>query len=499
MKTLRSKIFLFISLLIILPSLPLSYFVLQLLEKSYRIGVNERVETALEGSVEISADLYQMHKSTLQSLLIDLVNKKDGSTDQISTKIKNTFKEANSKILLLDEFDYQKALVPIQAIKRFINEGKKTVVWPGPNHKTLYALALLHGNRVLQIVYPLPESFQNSASQIQEVNQIYKTLSFVRKEIRTSFLYTFLTIYSLGLLVTLFVLFKISKKITNPIKLLTAATKEIGKGNLSYQINISGQDEFALLASSFNRMVGELSENQKKIIELEKMATWQQLARRLAHEIKNPLTPIQLMAQQMRDSYTESDASYKETINECYEIIEEEVESLKKLVREFSDFARLPEFRIENQTIQPLIDTIAKLYRQANIKVEMPGKKIHLKYDSEYMKRALINIVDNAIAACDAENQILIKITEEQETIEIKVADRGQGIKPENLTKIFEPYFSSKRSGVGLGLPIVKKIIEEHGGKIGVNSVVGKGTTVTIVLPKPGKVDEYREDVNNNR
>ena len=497
MKTLRGKIFLFVSLLIILPSLPLSYFVLQLLEKSYRIGVNERVESALEGSLEISTDLYQMHKSTLQSLLKNFVNKKDISTDQITAKIKNTFKEANSKISLLDEFDYQKALVPSQAIKRFLKEGKKIIVWPDPNHKTLYALTLLNENRVLQIVYPLPESFQNSASQIQEVNQIYKTLSFVRKEIRTSFLYTFLTIYSLGLLVTLFVLFKISKKITNPIKLLTAATKEIGKGNLSYQINISGQDEFALLASSFNRMVGELSENQKKIIELEKMATWQQLARRLAHEIKNPLTPIQLMAQQMRDSYTESDASYKETINECYEIIEEEVESLKRLVREFSDFARLPEFRIENQTIQPLIDTIAKLYRQANIKVEMPGQKIYLKYDSEYMKRALINIVDNAIAACDAENQILIKITEEQKTIEIKLTDRGQGIKPENLTKIFEPYFSNKRSGVGLGLPIVKKIVEEHGGKINVKSVVGKGTTVTIILPKLSKVDDRQLEIGD--
>ena len=120
MKTLRSKIFLFISLLIILQSLPLSYFVLQLLEKSYRIGVNERVESALEGSLEISADLYQMHKSTLQSLLINFVNKKDVSTDQITKKIKNTFTEANSKILLLDEFDYQKTLVPSQAIKRFL-------------------------------------------------------------------------------------------------------------------------------------------------------------------------------------------------------------------------------------------------------------------------------------------------------------------------------------------------------------------------------------------
>ncbi|UCE07035.1 MAG: HAMP domain-containing protein, partial [bacterium] len=293
-----------------------------------------------------------------------------------------------------------------------------------------------------------------------------------------------LTIYGIGIIISLMVSYRISKKITQPIEQLTTATYEIGKGNLSYRVDLSGQDEFALLTASFNRMVKELSENQKKIIELEKMATWQQLARRLAHEIKNPLTPIQLMAQQMRDSYRGDDPSFQKTLTKCHEIIDEEVESLKKLVREFSDFARLPEFQIEQQSLNPLINTIKELYQQNNLRVELAEHEVVFKFDHEYLKRSLINLVENAIAASSDESPILLKVDDKENHIEIVVADQGEGIAPEHHEKIFEPYFSTKRTGVGLGLPIVKKIIEEHQGKINVISTKGKGTTVKITLPK---------------
>jgi nitrogen fixation/metabolism regulation signal transduction histidine kinase len=480
MKTLRGKMYLFVALLLILPSLPLSYFVLQLLERSYRIGVNERVESALDGALQISADLYQMHKSQLQSLIQQLTDQEQISKEQIEA----TLKGADFHLHSVKELDFENTLISIEAINRFLKEKNSNQIWPSPDHQLLYALARVNESDLLQIAYPLPESFQQSASQIQEVNQIYKTLSFARTDIRRSFLFTFLTIYGIGIVISLMVSYRISKKITQPIEQLTAATYEIGKGNLNYRINISGHDEFALLASSFNRMVKELSENQKKIIELEKMATWQQLARRLAHEIKNPLTPIQLMAQQMRDSYRGDDLSFQQTLSKCHEIIDEEVESLKKLVREFSDFARLPEFQIELQSLNPLIDTIKELYQQNNLKAELPEHEIIFKFDHEYLKRSLINLVENAIASSRDESPILLKVDDKDNHIEIIVADQGEGIAPEHREKIFEPYFSTKRSGVGLGLPIVKKIIEEHQGEINVASIKGKGTTVKITLPK---------------
>lgn len=480
MKTLRGKMYLFVALLLILPSLPLSYFVLQLLERSYSIGVNERVESALDGALQISADLYQMHKSQLQSLMEQLTNQEQISKEQIEAILNGIDFQLHS----IAELDFENTLISIEAINRFLKAKTSSQIWPGPDHKLLYALARVNKNDLLQIAYPLPASFQQSASQIQEVNQIYKTLSFARTDIRRSFLFTFLTIYGFGVIISLMVSYRISKRITQPIEQLTAATHEIGKGNLNYRINISGQDEFALLALSFNRMVKELSENQKKIIELEKMATWQQLARRLAHEIKNPLTPIQLMAQQMRDSYRGDDPSFQQTLSKCHEIIDEEVESLKKLVREFSDFARLPEFQIEQQSLNPLIDTLKELYQQNNLKVEQPGHEIAFKFDHEYLKRSLINLIENAIAASSDESPIFLKVNDQDNHIEIVVADQGEGIEQEHLEKIFEPYFSTKRTGVGLGLPIVKKIIEEHQGEINVTSTKGKGATVKITLPK---------------
>jgi len=480
MKTLRGKMYLFVALLLILPSLPLSYFVLQLLEKSYSIGVNDRVESALDGALQISADLYQVHKSQLQSLIDQLTNQ-----DQISKqRIEATLKGIDFHLHSVTELDFENTLISIEAINRFLKAKTSSQTWPSPDHKLLYALARINENDLLQVAYPLPESFQQSASQIQEVNQIYKTLSFARTDIRRSFLFTFLTIYGIGILIALMVSYRISKRITHPIEQLTAATYEIGKGNLNYRIDVSGQDEFALLASSFNRMVKELSENQKKIIELEKMATWQQLARRLAHEIKNPLTPIQLMAQQMRDSYRGDDPTFQQTLSKCHEIIDEEVESLKKLVREFSDFARLPEFQIEGQSLNPLIDTLKQLYHRNNLSIELPEHDIVLKFDHEYLNRSLINLIENAIAASSDESPILLKVDEKDNRIEITIADQGEGIDPEHLEKIFEPYFSTKRTGVGLGLPIVKKIIEEHQGEINVTSKKGKGTTVKITLPK---------------
>ncbi|MGP8329956.1 MAG: ATP-binding protein [Methanosarcinaceae archaeon] len=484
MKTLRSKIFVFVSLLIILPALPLSWFVFQLLDQSYQVGVNERVEAALKGGLEISADLYQMHKSRLQTMLDKFVNLSKVSVPEAAKEIKTALPDAKFQFIKFEALEYNETLIPAKVINKFNRSPQVTIIWPGHNHKQLFALARIPQKQILQIEYPLPKSFRQSASQIKDVNQIYKTLSFARAEIRKSFLYTFLAIYLVVIIITLYVLFQLSRKITQPIERFTAATKAIGTGNLNYQIQITGHDEFAVLSSSFNRMVRELAENQKKIIALEQMAAWQQLARRLAHEIKNPLTPIQLMAQQMRDSYKESDVSYRKTLGECCEIIEEEVESLKKLVREFSDFARLPEFQIVKQDLRPLFETLRKLYSTANLRIDLPPNSLELNFDHEYLKRALVNLVDNALAASPAESEVVIVIEDKKDGFQIEITDHGAGIPPQSLNKIFRPYFSSKRSGVGLGLPIVKKIIEEHAGTINVESTVGVGTTFSIFLPK---------------
>ena len=483
MKSLSSKIFIFICLLLIFPAIPLSVFIMQLLEKSYRIGVNERVESALDDALQISTDFYQMHREQLQRALDEIRLNPPSDYDTSINKLRNS--NPGIKYTIQSKNEISSGIIHDKTLEKFLGEKEETVIWPDAEHTKLFALVHLNSDAILQIEYPLPESFQSAAKSIQEVNQIYKTLGFVQSDIRRSFLFTFLSIYLIGVILALTISYFISRKITKPIEQLVLAAEEVGKGNLMYQIPVKGKDEFAILGSSFNRMVVNLAENQKRIIELEKMASWQQLARKLAHEIKNPLTPIQLMAQQMRDKYNGKNSEYEKLLTDCCTIIEDEVDSLQRLVQEFSDFARLPEFKLYKQDILPLFDSVQKLYNHANIKISLPDEPVEINYDFDYLKRVMINLIDNAIAASSDEKPIEISLTyNDNEFVHINITDQGEGIAPENINKIFEPYFSTKRSGVGLGLAICKNIIKEHGGKIDVQSELGKGTTFSIYLPK---------------
>jgi len=483
MRKLRNNIFIFVSILLILPAIPLSLITSQLLTKSYQIGVNSKVETALDGSLQIAAEYYQGEKEKLEKVVSQIKETKTTSKEIISSIIGV---EIPGAIFILtpveDELFLQENIVPVPGIKDFINKKDSDIIWPAEDKSKFYALIQLPNHTLLQIEYKLSETFHRSAREIQEVNQIFKTLGLVQNEIEMSFLYTFLLIYGVGLIIALGVSFWFSKKITKPVEILKEAAKEIGKGNLEFRINLQGRNELVELGQSFNQMASELSENQRKIIELEKMTTWRQLARRLAHEIKNPLTPIQLMSQQMADNYKGDDEEYGYMVNECYSIIEQEVESLKNLVQEFSDFARLPEIHPVEQSINNLISSIRNLYKTSEVKIKLTEPDVMVSYDFDYMKRVLINLVDNAIAATPSKDPVEITVSVAKDKIQIEVIDKGEGIPEENLHKIFEPYFSTKRSGVGLGLSIVKKIVEEHGGKIEVITHLGQGTSFVINL-----------------
>jgi nitrogen fixation/metabolism regulation signal transduction histidine kinase len=483
MKTLRSKIFVFVALLLLLPAIPLSFFIMNLLERSYQIGVNKRVEEALDGGLRISADFYQLKKNRLSSLADQIAQLSDISTDHLEDLLNQEFNGSSYSIVSIRRGERDRALVPESAVDKFIHSDQKFIVWPSADRMTLYALARLSDVQFVEIVYPLPETFQTSALKIQEISQIFKTLGLVNTEIRNSFLYTFLIIYGLGACLALLVSYFISHKITRPINSLIKATNEVAAGNIDYRIEMKEDDEFHTLAKAFNHMTAELSSNQHKIIELEKMAMWQTMARRLAHEIKNPLTPIQLMAQQIVDKYPGSNQAYRNILSESYEIIEQEIESLKKLVRAFSDFARLPDFQPALHNLGQLLQTLQKLYQQADIQLNLPDVEVESVVDHDHLKRALINLIDNALAAQNGKGSISLTLKIANEVILISVADQGQGIEKEHINKIFEPYFSTKKSGVGLGLAIVKKIIEEHNGDITLESSPGSGTTFLIRLP----------------
>jgi len=228
-------------------------------------------------------------------------------------------------------------------------------------------------------------------------------------------------------------------------------------------------------------------EDLTELIKAQRAAAWKEVARRIAHEVKNPLTPIQLSAQRLRKRFLEGTGDYGPIINECTETIITQVEGMKKLVDEFSKFARMPEVVPHPTSLHGLIDEAAALYLGAHRDIEIMKDYdpdiTTVNVDGEQMKRAFMNLFDNAVTAMDGRGTLWIKTAREPGVVRIEVADEGPGIAPEDSERMFQPYFSKKKSGTGLGLAIVSRIISDHGGYIKVESNEPKGARFVIELP----------------
>ena len=225
------------------------------------------------------------------------------------------------------------------------------------------------------------------------------------------------------------------------------------------------------------------------LIRTQRVAAWRDVARRLAHEIKNPLTPIQLSAERLRRHFSSASPQAKALVDECTATIVGEVESLKGLVDEFSQFARMPSPRtVPTDLAQLITDTVA-LYNGifSDVRVEQrfaPGVPL-VRLDVEQIRRVIINLIDNAIEAMERRGDIVVEtqLDAANNLVRVFVADNGPGIPPGEREKLFLPYYSTKRRGSGLGLAIVRRIIAEHGGSIDVSDNAPRGTRFTIELP----------------
>jgi two-component system nitrogen regulation sensor histidine kinase NtrY len=271
------------------------------------------------------------------------------------------------------------------------------------------------------------------------------------------------------------------------------------RGFMVRQMRLSVEDKTLTLLVSLNvlrddrgKYLGLVAvfEDVSEIEKAQRMAAWREVARRIAHEVKNPLTPIQLSAQRLKKRYGDKVARDDgQVFEECTNLIINQVEELKRLVNEFSSFARMPASNPTPNNINKIIKESIGLYKeaQANVKIafsdssEVPIFKV----DKEQMKRVMINLLDNAIAAIDGDGEIVIDLSydKEQEMVKIEVSDNGKGIPPEHKMRLFEPYFSTKEHGTGLGLTIASTIISDHNGFIRVQDNKPSGTKFVIELP----------------
>ena len=221
----------------------------------------------------------------------------------------------------------------------------------------------------------------------------------------------------------------------------------------------------------------------------QRMAAWREVARRIAHEIKNPLTPIQLSAQRLRKRYLSRFGDDEKVFDECTEMIIKSVDDLKKMVNEFSNFARMPAIQAEPNDLNAIIRESLTLYQEAHrgihFDINLDTAIPQLLIDRDQIKRVLINILQNAVAAMAEQGTITLKTVFDDalKMAVITIADNGPGIAPEDKPRLFEPYFSTKKSGTGLGLAIVNSIITDHGGFVRIRDNVPHGAVFIVELP----------------
>jgi two-component system nitrogen regulation sensor histidine kinase NtrY len=284
----------------------------------------------------------------------------------------------------------------------------------------------------------------------------------------------------------------LSRRVTRPILELADAARAVGRGDLSVRLQEGNADEVGALVQVFNQMTAEIGESREKLLRAERVAAWQQIARRVAHEIKNPLSPIQMTMETLRKSYRARHPKLDEIVEESTRTVLEEVRALNRIVAEFSDFARLPSPQKVPTAPHLILAHLAGLYPpdgQPSVEIQVAGAQNlpELPLDRQQLERALINLIKNALEAVGPAGRVQVsaelKERAGQPGLAWVVEDNGPGMPADVKSQIFTPYFTTKSEGTGLGLPIVERIITEHGGRIEVHSEAGRGTRFVLWLP----------------
>ncbi len=281
-------------------------------------------------------------------------------------------------------------------------------------------------------------------------------------------------------------------RFTQPIQEMARAARRVASGNLDFRVDVNRRDEVGQLATTFNEMIDGLKskrELEEKLNHAERSAAIGRLTQSVAHEIRNPLNVINLSIDHVGSKYAPDDEPRRSQLNRILSTIKDEVERLKRLVNDLLNYGRPPRLAVENVDIGKLFsETVALIRPQAveqgvQVTVEESEPGIEARGDRERLKSCLSNIAINALQAMPMGGKLSARIAKSDGFVEVTVADTGVGISEESLSKIFEPYFSTKQTGFGLGLAVTKAIIEEHQGSIAVVSQQGLGTTFTVKLP----------------
>ncbi|MGC2195544.1 MAG: ATP-binding protein [Terriglobales bacterium] len=282
-------------------------------------------------------------------------------------------------------------------------------------------------------------------------------------------------------------------RFTRPVEELAVAAREVAAGNLHAQVDVTSADEVGDLAEAFNRMTRDLLEQKERLVQTERVAAWRELARRLAHELKNPLFPLQLTVENLVRAREQSPEMFEEMFRESAATLLAEIGNLKQIISRFSEFSKMPQPQLQPVMMNEVVQGVARLF-QAQLEsgsgatiaweVDLAASKEPVAADAELLHRAFSNLVLNAMDAMPNGGTLTLRTRDSGDRVNVEIADTGVGLTPEECERLFTPYYTSKQHGTGLGLAIVQSVISDHGGTINVRSQPGKGTTFLVELPR---------------
>ncbi len=313
-------------------------------------------------------------------------------------------------------------------------------------------------------------------------NDLYSEIS--------NFVVAIINLFALIFAASLILTNLVSRRISEPLLLIGSKIAKIRLGQRNQPIQWDGQDEIGQLVLEYNRMLSQLDDSLNKLAATEREGAWREMAKQVAHEIKNPLTPMRLSLQHLQYSMNRGDDNLKEKISKTADLLIRQIDSLSNMAEEFSSFAKMPEPKLEPTDItQVLSDAIALNEREMgfSIEAELLENEIEIEADAHQLVRVFNNLLKNAIQAIpeDRKGKIYVRQTLDlkKRQVVIKIKDNGKGIPKELYNKIFSPNFSTKNSGMGLGLAITRKIVEQFNGSIDFETQVDIGTEFTLVFP----------------
>ena len=272
---------------------------------------------------------------------------------------------------------------------------------------------------------------------------------------------------------------------------LTRATRRIARGDFDARIATRSADELARLVGSFNQMAQELAEQRRRLERTNRLEAWAEMARQVAHDIKNPLTPVQLSAEHLQRVHRDRGEPLGPVMHDCIDAILKQVRILRQIASEFSSYAVSPPVAPEPTALDDLVAAVLGPYRvglrdRIRLDIDVPSTLPLVSIDRSLIARALTNIIENALHAMADEGTLAIAARTRDDAVDLTVHDSGVGLDEATLARIFEPYFSTRTSGTGLGMAIAKRNVELNGGTIAVASAKGAGTTVTLRFPVAG-------------